>query len=817
MRTIPYTEGALDLLQQGVIALAKVESTGVRVDTAYITSAVEDTKAKIERKTKKLSESKVMQRWRRRFGTRTNFNSNEQLGKILFDDLKHKCPSLTETGKYKTDEDTLAMLDDPFVHDWVFIKKLHKAVDKLREIERETCDGICHASYGLNTVKTFRSCVAKGTIIEVVRDVAKHPKGIPIEDVKEGDLVYCYDKNRKLVLREVMWSGKTGHRKVVRVHWGACGKHGHLDVTPEHQIRLASGVYKRADELIGMDHRPNWRSLHAPKVQVMAMGRVKDRIFPTDSVEQLDHRFVFESIYGPLKDGDAVHHIDHNHYNNYPLNLQAMNKSAHATHHDVFTDDMRRMGVRQRMENHKIYGDRWASGEACGQWLKISKFGLLRILAKRKGCAARTDIDYSTVVSKAKLWGVNITAVKTRYDGCGVYIGVGRLKRLLKNGRTHTMKKLRVNFYKLKVNMMHRGIPITRRWGNQAGPFVPHNHKILKVEELPNKVDVYDLEVEQCHNFIANEICVHNSCESPNLQNTPVRIEWMKKLVRKCIVARKGRRLIELDYKGVEVKGAYCYHKDPVMKKYLLDATTDLHRDMAMECFMLPQAEITKATRHCSKNQFVFPQFYGAWWMDCAAGMWNMIDTTKLVTTSGTPLKDHLKAHGIKRLGDQNRDNPRPVRGTFEEHIQKIEKHFWDKRFKVYAQWKREWYAQYLKTGWFRTLSGFICQGFMSRNDVINYPVQGFSFHWLLWALTRLVNVEIRKARMKGRVVGQIHDSIIADVPDEETTDFIALARDVMTTQLRKHWKSIIIPVEIEVEVTPVGGNWTEKEEYKLL
>ena len=33
--------------------------------------------------------------------------------------------------------------------------------------------------------------------------------------------------------------------------------------------------------------------------------------------------------------------------------------------------------------------------------------------------------------------------------------------------------------------------------------------------------DVYDIEVEDIHNFIANEICVHNSSKDPNVQNIP--------------------------------------------------------------------------------------------------------------------------------------------------------------------------------------------------------------------------------------------------------------------------------------------------------
>lgn len=44
--------------------------------------------------------------------------------------------------------------------------------------------------------------------------------------------------------------------------------------------------------------------------------------------------------------------------------------------------------------------------------------------------------------------------------------------------------------------------------------------KVILVEPA-GKYDVYDIEVEDIHNFIANEICVHNSSKDPNVQNIP--------------------------------------------------------------------------------------------------------------------------------------------------------------------------------------------------------------------------------------------------------------------------------------------------------
>lgn len=45
-----------------------------------------------------------------------------------------------------------------------------------------------------------------------------------------------------------------------------------------------------------------------------------------------------------------------------------------------------------------------------------------------------------------------------------------------------------------------------------AGLLKKHNHALVKFEDLPGTHPVYDITVEDTHNFIANEICVHN-CE----------------------------------------------------------------------------------------------------------------------------------------------------------------------------------------------------------------------------------------------------------------------------------------------------------------
>lgn len=303
------------------------------------------------------------------------------------------------------------------------------------------------------------------------------------------------------------------------------------------------------------------------------------------------------------------------------------------------------------------------------------------------------------------------------------------------------------------------------------------------------------------------------SGDSPNFQNYPIRDKILGELIRRCFIPRDGNTLIEVDFSGIEVRISYCYHKDPVMKSYLLDKTKDMHRDMAAQCYMLPIDEVTKNTRYCGKNQFVFPQFYGDDYLKCSKHLWESIAKMELATVSGQSLMEVLKSKGIKRLGNQDREEKQPSRGTFERHIKEVQEDFWGRRFKVYTAWKKAWYDKYREKCWFRMKTGFVCQGLYRKNQVINYPVQGAAFHCLLWTIIELQKW-IDKYKLKTKIVGQIHDSILLDSPEHEKEFVIHKMHKLMTKQLPAAWPWIIIPLEVEIDTTTT--NWHEKAPYAL-
>ena len=228
--------------------------------------------------------------------------------------------------------------------------------------------------------------------------------------------------------------------------------------------------------------------------------------------------------------------------------------------------------------------------------------------------------------------------------------------------------------------------------------------------------------------------------------------------IRRCFVPRKGNRLVEVDYSAIEVRIASCYNLDPNLIQYVEDTDRDMHRDSAADLLKCDPQQVSKKLRYYAKNQFVFPQFYGSYYAECAANLWESFQGCG-EEIDGDPVLKWLEQRGIHSRGDCDPERD-PVSGTFESHVRAVERHFWQNRFPVYSRWKDRWYASYQEKGYVDTLTGFRIQGELGRNDVINYPIQGSAFHCLLWSLIRLQK-ELRRRKMESRIVGQIHDSIV--------------------------------------------------------
>ena len=315
------------------------------------------------------------------------------------------------------------------------------------------------------------------------------------------------------------------------------------------------------------------------------------------------------------------------------------------------------------------------------------------------------------------------------------------------------------------------------------------------------------------------------SSSDPNFQNMPIRDPEMGPIVRNAIRAPAGWCIVELDYSKIEVHANTWYHKDPTMIQYLVD-DHDMHSDMARECYMLSMDEYKglkpkpKEARNIAKGLFVFANFYGSYWYGVAPSLWKAMRQTKLVLHDGTPLEVHLSRKGINELGlpkrgeDGRIESPRP--GTFCRHIMEVEKRFWGVRFAGYDRWKKEWYADYQKKGYFDTLAGFHHEGVFSRNEVISTPGQGTGSHCKMRSIINVTEM-VSKNHMRAYPNAEIHDSILGLAPENEVDDYIANATIEMVDRVKAAWPWIITPIGVEAEVSPPGGTWYEKKPRKVV
>jgi len=251
------------------------------------------------------------------------------------------------------------------------------------------------------------------------------------------------------------------------------------------------------------------------------------------------------------------------------------------------------------------------------------------------------------------------------------------------------------------------------------------------------------------------------------------------------------------------------------MLKYINNPASDMHRDMAEQIFVIKKLDRKKseheALRDAAKNGFVFPQFYGDWYKECAINLacsWGQLPQRRWQEGQGIDmptgkLSDHLIAEGIKSFD------------KFTNHIKEIEHDFWSNRFREYAKWKDRWWEVYQKHGHIDLLTGFRCSGVMGRNDVTNYPVQGAAFHCLLWSFIESDRV-MRNERWDSKLIGQIHDSIIVDVNPKELNHVCTVIHRITCEDLPKAWRWIITPLDVKMSLSPVDGSLADMEKFVL-
>jgi len=257
-----------------------------------------------------------------------------------------------------------------------------------------------------------------------------------------------------------------------------------------------------------------------------------------------------------------------------------------------------------------------------------------------------------------------------------------------------------------------------------------------------------------------------SSSSNPNFQNIPIRDELLQ-LIRLCVVPSKGKKIIEVDYSGMEVRIIAMFSNDRALIKQI-KIGEDTHRLWASKVYDIDPIEVTDKQRYYSKNKFVFPSFYGA--------------------------------------------KPPSIANSFkmdEEWIQKQQNEFW-KEYTDVKNWQNSVLEKYKRYGYVEGLTGFRRYGPLKDEQLFNTPVQGTAFHMLLDSLIR-IDLDKNMSRMKSVPVLQVHDSITFDAVENEEDELIETVTKIMVLK-RYDWQ-LDVPLEVEWKVGK--ENWLEMQKIE--
>jgi len=258
------------------------------------------------------------------------------------------------------------------------------------------------------------------------------------------------------------------------------------------------------------------------------------------------------------------------------------------------------------------------------------------------------------------------------------------------------------------------------------------------------------------------------SSSEPNLQNIPIRTERGQR-IREAFVARDGGHvLMSADYSQIELRVMAALSRDNGMMEAFRRGA-DIHSETAMRVYGVTKECVTPEMRSACK-MVNFGIIYG-------------ISAFGLGQRLGVPRKqaaDLIETYFLQYPG---------VKAYMEKAIQ-------DARDKGYA-------ATLL--GRRRFLRDINSRNATSRQaaerNAINTPVQGTAADLIKLAMIR-VHRELNDRRLKTRMVLQIHDELLFDVPCAETEVVRTLVHNAMTSTL-----DIGIPLDVSIGI---ADNWLD-------
>lgn len=258
------------------------------------------------------------------------------------------------------------------------------------------------------------------------------------------------------------------------------------------------------------------------------------------------------------------------------------------------------------------------------------------------------------------------------------------------------------------------------------------------------------------------------SSTNPNLQNIPIRTEKGRE-VRKAFIPRSDNHvLLSADYSQVELRIMAELSQDENM----LEAFTlghDIHKATAARVYGVDINEVTSDQRRNAKA-VNFGIIYGQ-------SAFGLSQSLGIPRREAAEIIDQYfnQYHGIKQYMSKAVESAKE-KGYVETIL------------------KRRRYLRDINS------ANMTVRGFAERN-AINAPIQGSAADMIKVAMINIQN-DIKEQGLQGKMIMQVHDELVFDVPKNEVQSFKNIILERMKTAIPMR-----VPIEVEVGE---GSNWLE-------
>lgn len=258
------------------------------------------------------------------------------------------------------------------------------------------------------------------------------------------------------------------------------------------------------------------------------------------------------------------------------------------------------------------------------------------------------------------------------------------------------------------------------------------------------------------------------SSDNPNLQNIPIRTTRGRE-VRKAFVPRdENHTLLSADYSQIELRLMAELSKDPGLVS-AFNSGQDIHAATAAKVYGIPLEEVSGEMRRKAK-MVNFGIIYGI----SAFGLSERLNIPR--REAADIIQEYFRQYpGIKDYMDDAVARAR-------------------KQGYVETMLGRRRYLRDINS------ANMTVRGFAERN-AINAPIQGSAADMIKVAMIRLYH-EICERKLRSRMLLQVHDELVFDVPHDE----VEIIRPLIIEKMQN-----AIPMSVPVLVeSGTGNNWLE-------